>query len=169
MLLDVADGSPPEEIKKGKTAYQLFMAAYFLMPTWLGGWRMRRFMETWVSMSKGSFQLPLFERENADKRCYMHSTSAYLYYYVMVKAILFGGGKELDVGSRLQQLDGLPILFVDGKKGEDPMRFYTDKFKKHMDERDYCQFVEYEDCGHWIMLEGQEKFNAVLLQFLQRT
>ena len=64
----------------------------------------------------------------------MHSASGYLYFYATIKPLLFGGNNELNLRltSRLEEFDGLPILFVDGTKGEDPTRFWSDEFKNHI-------------------------------------
>ena len=130
------------------------------MPTWLGTWRLRRFLENGT-------RIPLLDKEVNDGRKYVHSTSCYLYFYVMKKAI-FGGKaflKKLSVTSKLDHLDGLPILFIDGVGGDDPMRFYTDKFKKHIEDRDYCYFGQL-DCNHWIMTEEADKLSGILLEWI---
>jgi len=163
VLLDVMDGS---EKKDPRDVYQAFLAACFLLPTWLGTWYLRRQLETRVPHLFG--KLPLLEKEREEKRRYVHSTAAYPYYY-MLRRIMTGGFKDVLVTSRLNEFDGVPILFMDAQPSDkpNPMRFYTDKFKKYIDSREDCEFVAM-DASHWIMWDKPKQFNEKLLAFIQK-
>lgn len=165
ILLDVADGSDPDPSEMHKYTYQFYCAASFLMPQWFGSWYLKRYFVRLISADP-NVTFPVFEKEKRENKTYFHSTGAYLYYYVL-KAAFSGQSQKLSVTERLNEFDGLPILFIDGNKGDDPVRFYTTKFKQFIDERDYCKFVEF-DCYHWIMTEKPNELNETVYQFLQK-
>lgn len=115
--------------------------------------------------------MPLFEKEKKEGKTYFSSYCAYLYFYIF-KAVFGGYGEGLAVRERLNEFDGLPILFIDGKfapeEGEG-IRFYSSKFKNFLDERDYCKFVEFDQCTHWGFFQDRAKqANDTIYQFLQK-
>ena len=159
VLLDVADGTDDAEERK-KMAYQMYLVAYFLMPTVIGTWYIRRLFAAFP------FRAPLLDKEKRDNKVYLSSYQAYLYYYIISGALLFG--KRYDIRNQLDKLDGLPILFIDATAGDNPMVFYSSKFRKHLEARDYCKFVEFEDCNHWIMTQNPTKLNDTVYDFIQK-
>ena len=176
ILIDIADG--PGRDKNGKSedprvdeksSYILVQALLFMTPKWFGTWYLRRYWENMIktdSSMKG-LPFPLFDKEKKENKKYFHSLSAHLYFNLM-KQIIFGDVRSLAVTPRLNEFDGLPILFADGCGGDDPMPGYSKKFKKFIEDRDYCKFVVFGDCGHWIMQQNPTRFNQVVYEFIQK-
>ena len=165
ILLDVADGPDPDPSQRHKYTYRLHCMASYLMPPWLGTWYLRRTFVNSFLAANPSMKLPLLAKERRENKTYIHSTSCYPYYF-FIKAKLIGDTR-LSIQDRLNEFDGLPILFIDGNEGEDPIAFYSSKFKKFIDQRDYCKFVEFE-CHHWIMADKPNELNETVYQFLQK-
>ena len=159
VLLDVADGAHDDPEQEEKYVYQSIQATAFLLPTFIGSWVLRRF---WRRFGL----IPLFEKEKQDDKVYFASYCAYPYYYM--KDVLKGesGGyvESLAIAPRLNEFDGLPILFIDANG----LRFYSQKFKNFLESRSYCKFVEFDDCRHWqFMTDKSDKANDTIYDFLQ--
>ena len=60
-------------------------------------------------------------------------------------------------------MPGRPAIAVMVKRGTSGP--YRDFLKQHFQLLDY---VEFDDSGHFVMMEQPEKFNAVLREFLRR-
>eukprot|EP01084_Bolivina_argentea_P099426 178735_1 len=167
VLLDVGDGGNDDKAEQYKYSYQMVNAIMFLMPRTFGTWYLKRYYKK--LLSKRGIMIPTI-RDNIHK---FDSCQGYLYFYV-IKTIFFGSKKQLGnimVRGKLNEFDNLPVLFIDATKGwHYPVQYYSNKFKQYLEDRDDCEFVEF-DCYHWIQDEKiglPQKLNETIHQFIQK-
>ena len=154
-----------------KNVYQFINAVVFCLPRFIGTWYLRRYYNGITRCT-----LPVFRKEKEDGRAYFDSVQTYLYFY-FIKAMLFGqkqAFKDLEFPFDLSKFDGIPILFIcsgEGWQHDDGNPYHSKKYKKFIQERDYCKYVQFDDCNHWLMDEkvgNPQRLNNEIYQFLQK-
>ena len=164
IILDVGDGvDKKDKVTQSKLVYQLHMAACFILPPMIGTFYLNYYSRNNEIFANNNEGIPLWEKEKKDNKTYYSSLQCYMYYHT-IKAILTGNAKSISIRSRLNEYDGLPILFINGNKT--PLRFYTDKFKEFLEERSYCKFLDF-DCSHWIPTDKPDELNDAISQFIK--
>jgi len=157
VLLDVGDGGAKDE-DQSKYKYQMVNAMCFLMPRSIGTWYMRRYYRNLLASSGCNLKLeqfPAIELEQKDKIRRFDSIANYSYFWG-IWVMMFGSNKskkDATVSHMLNLMEDVPILFLDAKKGWfKPVQYYSGKYRKWIEGREDCKFVEL-DCYHWIQHE----------------
>ena len=150
ILLDVADGSNRKTNPAKVYTYQYINCLAFLLPRFIGTWILRRYYNNLLKIN--NITLPIIRLEKEHNKTYFDSAQGYVYFHILMHKNLkqMDELKKINMKSKLNELDGLPILFIDATKGwHYKVDYYSETFKKWINERNYCKFIEF-DCYHWI-------------------
>ena len=116
ILLDVGDGGDPNQ-EPHKKRYQFVNAICFLFPRFIGTWVLERYYSNMLSNTDSKLSFDDFPAIR-DKQGF-DSIQGFSYFWIMWTMVFGSRKSKLDVSvhKMLDQMDDVPILFLDALKG----------------------------------------------------